>query len=126
MTRGSICLLYICIALFLAVGVLQYARHLCSIDFEGYIYLLYICIVFYLAVGVAVCKASMLKWTGGLHLAVTLLVYNASMLTLSSSGSICLLCIGNLCSHLVSGCPSAYARHIYCNCTGGSRSSWWV
>ena len=68
---GSICLLYICIVLDLAVGV-AVCKHLCSIDWggpheakqysrhlcltEGYICLLYICNVLDLAVGVAVCK----------------------------------------------------------------------
>ena len=79
---GSICLLYICIVLDLAVGVAVcksiYAQltgegHMKSNGIQGIyalltggsICLLYICIVLDLAVGVVVCKASMLKWLGG-------------------------------------------------------------
>ena len=53
LTRGSICLLYICIVLDLAVGVVVYKACMLnsgSLD---------------LGMGVAVCKASMLDWLGG-------------------------------------------------------------
>ena len=97
----SICLLYICIVLDLAVGVVvckaSLFNWLCTgiqgsyaqltggsrstsgcigmqgicLDWRvGSICLLYICIVLNLAVVVAVCKASVLDWLGGLDLAV--------------------------------------------------------
>ena len=58
---GSICLLYICIVLYLAVGVV-----VCKASVPNWlgvsICLLYICNVLDLAVGVVVCKASMINW----------------------------------------------------------------
>ena len=58
---GSICLLYISIVLYLAVGVV-----VCKASVFNWlgvsICLLYLCIVLDLAVGVVVCKASMLNW----------------------------------------------------------------
>ena len=51
--------------------------HLCLIDW-GSICLLYICIVLDLAVGVAVCKSSVLDWTGKATWSV--IVFKASML----------------------------------------------
>ena len=62
LTGGSICLLYICIVLDLAVGVVVCNWHLCSID----------CILVF--------KASMLNWLGGLDLPVGVSVCKASML----------------------------------------------
>ena len=60
---ASICLLYICIVLDLAVGVAVCKESV--LDWlGGSICLLYICIVLDLAVGVAVCKASVLVWLG--------------------------------------------------------------
>ena len=94
LTGGSICLLYICIVLDLAVGVvvckasmlnwlctgIQGISHLPSIwlcilswywwgPSAFYVYALY-----YLAVVVAVCKASVLDWLGGLDLVVGVVV----------------------------------------------------
>ena len=61
LTGGSICLLYICIVLDLAVGVVVCKASM--LNWLGVsICLLYICIVLDLAVGVVVCKASMLNW----------------------------------------------------------------
>ena len=61
LTGRSICLLYICIALDLPVGVLVCKASV--LNWLGVsIYLLCICIVLDLAVGVVVCKASMLNW----------------------------------------------------------------
>ena len=103
LTGGSICLLYICIVLDLAVvvavckaSVLDWLGgldlHLCLIDW-GSICLLYLCIVLDLAVGVVVCKASVLNWLGVsicllyicivLDLAVGVMVCKASMLQLT-------------------------------------------
>ena len=92
LTGGFMCLLYICIVLDLAVGIVVCKAsmldwrgfHLPSIymhctssssgysgmqssmlDWRGSICLLYICIVRYLAVGVAVCRADVLNWLGG-------------------------------------------------------------
>ena len=60
----SICLLYICIVLDLAVGVVLCKASM--LDWLGRsICLLYICIVLDLVVGVVVCKTSMLELTGG-------------------------------------------------------------
>ena len=97
MTGGSICLLYICIVLDLAVGVDSMQDICCSIDWEdlcclqyidivpwyscwcsgmqwhlcsndwGSICPLYICIVLDLSVGLVLCKASMLDWLGRIY-----------------------------------------------------------
>ena len=61
LTGGSICLLYICIVLDLAVGVVVCKASV--LNWLGVsICLLYICIVLDLAVGVVVCKASIFNW----------------------------------------------------------------
>ena len=58
---GSICLLYICIVLYLAVGVVVCKASV--LNWLGVsISLLYICIVLDLAVAVVVCKASIFNW----------------------------------------------------------------
>ena len=43
-------------------------QSICARLLEGSIWLLYICNVLDIAVGLAVCKASMLNWLGGVHL----------------------------------------------------------
>ena len=63
LTGGSICLLYICIVLYLAVCVALCKASM--LDWLGVsICLLYICIVLYLAVGVVVWKEYLLDWLG--------------------------------------------------------------
>ena len=59
---GSICLLYICIVLDLAVAVVVCKASMLA--WEVHLPAIYICIVLDLAVGVMVCKASMLDGLG--------------------------------------------------------------
>ena len=77
LTGGSICLLYICLLLDLAVGVMVCNANM--LNWWGSICLLYICIVLDLAVGVAVCKASVLNGLRGLDLALDVVVWKASV-----------------------------------------------
>ena len=97
---GSIYLVYICIVLDLAVGVV-YGRLLYSIDWGFYMSSIYICIVLYLAVGVAVCKASMLNWLGDPSTFYIYMYFTrrssgcSGMQDISAQltgGSVCLLC----------------------------------
>ena len=66
LTGGSICLVYICIVLDLAVGVVVCKAIMLQLT-GGFICLLYIWIVLDLAVGVVVYKAFILDWLGGVH-----------------------------------------------------------
>ena len=99
---GSICLLYICIVLDLAVGVAVCKTSLLNWPGKGHmkcngiqaiyaqmtggsICLLYIGIVLDLAVGVAVCKASVLHWLGG----SICLLYICTVLDLAAGVVVC-------------------------------------
>ena len=131
LTGGSICLLYICIVLDLAVGVVVCKYIYAWFDW-GSICLLYICIVWYLAVGVVVCKVSVLDWLGGsiclLYICIVYEIYAVGVVVCKASmldwlgGSICLLyiCIlWDLCSRC-SGMQGIYAW-----LTGGCRCVCW-
>ena len=141
LTQGSICFLYICIVLDLAVGVVLCKSsilkwlgvHQPSIYMHcprsssgcsgmqgiyaqmtgGYICFLYVYIVLDLAVDVVVCKASLLNWLGRATLGV--MVFKASMLYWLG---VLLPSIYRHCPRPSSGCSSM--QGICAPLTGGS------
>ena len=90
LTGGSICFLYICILLDLAVGVV--VCNTSMLYWLGGPSALYICIVLDLAVGVAVCKASVLSWLEG----SICLLYICIVLDLAVGVAVCKASMSNL------------------------------